>query len=828
MAVYLFDATVEELGNLPYVNKGMADRIVRAVKANRITSEDSLVNVFCADKEKRLRAVVLYWLDNEFIILEPEEEIEAKGTWRQGDSHPPGGHSGMSLTYDHDVEPVVASTPAHAGELHGRQDDPLLRGDISSVRGDKSSDLRPGLPGKGENDSVYFTGNEEGSENPSKVPEESSQLQWLCKKMLAMESNYVTMSRQIQKLSLGSDNDELFQTAEEQEAAVSTARTPTTASRRPVDRLCRSSAGRASTPNVGSNRSNRGVSFSPDYVGIPASNSNGHYMGRRNGAVGRGQPNKGNRDPRQGIDSMSGTYHTAPDTYHSEPSTGVYHTAPYSGTYHTAPSSGIYHSAHAYDVVDDNVDGYYDPSADMFGESVFDPSADMCLPSRSQSMWLPKGQGRGYVGSGHAGSSERHYGRGRGYIGSGQSEQSGGGFVPQGRGNGGSFGSVRDIGSAKLSSYSGNVPWEAFETKLKMVAKQNGWSERDALYKFVGCLEGEALQVFSNIPCQEQECWSAVCKYMKQVFGGGSSVQEAFDRLVCIKQEKEEDLGKYANRIRVLLQTVSGQASSEYLQQQAIHVFFKGCLNKTAALAISGGQFKSLDEAVHGLRAAEVRVESLKGRVEVSTPSIQVVSVEPRKCWNCGSESHEARNCPEQIVCYTCRRSGHISSECPEARRGGGSRDSRERGRFSSRDRNDDRGRGRYRDRSRDSYSSSDNRREWSRDRYAGRDGYSRDRYSDRGRDFRSREFSRERFPSRDRDSGTRNYGDRGRPTSRDTRSYAPGRSYSPREVRDSSRDGSQGRNRTYSGGQSSIAQVQTRSDSPHPRVSFPSEESKS
>jgi hypothetical protein len=153
-----------------------------------------------------------------------------------------------------------------------------------------------------------------------------------------------------------------------------------------------------------------------------------------------------------------------------------------------------------------------------------------------------------------------------------------------------------------MSKYDGSIPWRAYETKLDHMGIKYGWSNHDKLDKLVEALEGKALNFFGTLHMAEQASYRKVRGKFEYRFGQRPPARTARSQLMNIKQETDESLEEFAERVQELALDAWGSQSTNMAETAAMEAFIHGVQDSNAAMATLDKDPHSMEQAVFLVR----------------------------------------------------------------------------------------------------------------------------------------------------------------------------------------------------------------------------------
>ena len=113
----------------------------------------------------------------------------------------------------------------------------------------------------------------------------------------------------------------------------------------------------------------------------------------------------------------------------------------------------------------------------------------------------------------------------------------------------------------KLSRYSGNIPWRAYEVKLSLMVQKYQWDEETKLAKLVKALEDKALTFFSSLSEDVRNNYALVQKKMNSHFEPQEPPNTVHKQLQTLHQEVDESMEEWAERCQRFAYDARGNIS---------------------------------------------------------------------------------------------------------------------------------------------------------------------------------------------------------------------------------------------------------------------------
>ena len=136
-------------------------------------------------------------------------------------------------------------------------------------------------------------------------------------------------------------------------------------------------------------------------------------------------------------------------------------------------------------------------------------------------------------------------------------------------------------------------------------------------------------------------------------------IHTSISRFMDIQQTDKESLATYVHRFKR-----EANRCKFNNDVATIRIFLKGLKNvHTIAMKVYEKGPQTLTEAireVEKLQAAQQLTSSL-----LPTSSVNVMTTDQEKCFQCQEVGHMARYCPH-IKCYDCDNYGHVAMDCPD------------------------------------------------------------------------------------------------------------------------------------------------------------------
>ena len=187
------------------------------------------------------------------------------------------------------------------------------------------------------------------------------------------------------------------------------------------------------------------------------------------------------------------------------------------------------------------------------------------------------------------------------------------------------------------------------------------------------------------------------------------------------RQEKQESLEDYADRVLGKVSEAYPNVEEDVAQALGTESFFRGCRDRSAAYAASEHKPDTIYKALQCVKdaAANLRVFGRPAMTtrqvtfadperESTTDGVARLSKEqekmmqlmtemmsrlekttsrrntspspdrgrnqsPSPCYNCRERGHMARECPKPRRCFNCNKTGHMAEDCKEEKQGFGS-----------------------------------------------------------------------------------------------------------------------------------------------------------
>ena len=183
------------------------------------------------------------------------------------------------------------------------------------------------------------------------------------------------------------------------------------------------------------------------------------------------------------------------------------------------------------------------------------------------------------------------------YNETGQSRKSGFGYLP------------------KTLVYDGKSNWRAFYTKFSKYAESQHWSAKECKDNLCWCMTGKANDFFANIveSYDNLEFFDIVKKFEKR-FGYQDLPETATVAFNTARQEAEEDLDDWADRVMTLATKAFRDLPEDYMYKQAILRFCHGCNNKEAGEQVANFRPPTMEVAVDKVKWAIHTHNAVHGR----------------------------------------------------------------------------------------------------------------------------------------------------------------------------------------------------------------------
>ena len=174
----------------------------------------------------------------------------------------------------------------------------------------------------------------------------------------------------------------------------------------------------------------------------------------------------------------------------------------------------------------------------------------------------------------------------------------------------------------KMQEFHGEpVKWISFKFQFEQAAQSFRWDERTKLDRLVACLRDKAVEFVQRRPKSTLKDYKKLMKELQRRYGQKDPPSTSRRQLSYVKQEENEDLDDYAERVHQLVIDGFPGVDKVNIQILAMDAFLKGCNNKFAALVASGTKLRSLQHAVRKVKG------SIHDQKSIGKPQYQVRQV---------------------------------------------------------------------------------------------------------------------------------------------------------------------------------------------------------
>ena len=155
----------------------------------------------------------------------------------------------------------------------------------------------------------------------------------------------------------------------------------------------------------------------------------------------------------------------------------------------------------------------------------------------------------------------------------------------------------------KLPNFSGNhTEWDAFLYLFNGTARHYQWSSDKKLQRLKECMRDKAIDYVRNRSRKERNDYRKLMKCLKNRYGVNEDPSVVRRNLNDIKQEVNESLEDFADRVQHAVAVGYKGAGDRAIEKWAAELFLKGAKEKGAALAASERQPRSIRKALKEMK----------------------------------------------------------------------------------------------------------------------------------------------------------------------------------------------------------------------------------
>ena len=279
----------------------------------------------------------------------------------------------------------------------------------------------------------------------------------------------------------------------------------------------------------------------------------------------------------------------------------------------------------------------------------------------------------------------------------------------------------------KMQTFHGErAKWRTFLFSFRQTAGSQVWDSSTKLERLISCMREKAIDYIRKRHSRIRNSYRALLIDLHKRYGRKDPPSASRRQLSYVKQDEEEDIEDFAERVHELVIDGYPRVDEANIQLLAVDAFLRGCRDKLAALLAAGKKSQTLQRAVRHVKSS-IHDQKALGRplnirqvafapvspsrspstesthrgsggsqsTEVSDRIAQLVNEAVRKavshlspsrfrssspqspsrgrgeCFTCGKGGHFARNCPNSPqtrngTCFSCGKVGHFAKDCPD------------------------------------------------------------------------------------------------------------------------------------------------------------------
>ncbi|MPC59447.1 hypothetical protein E2C01_053466 [Portunus trituberculatus] len=236
-----------------------------------------------------------------------------------------------------------------------------------------------------------------------------------------------------------------------------------------------------------------------------------------------------------------------------------------------------------------------------------------------------------------------------------------------------------DLIRRKPREFDGKVSREAYKAQFDLLAKQNGWDDRQRGVQLITSLKDSALEVLSQLIPEEKGSYSHLVRALEQRYGTKYQYEVYRARFRTRMRNRGESLQAVAQKLDGTAHRAYPRALPDILFVLVRDQFVDTLDSVELKIQVKQPQPKNLAEAL--ARALEfesyVLSSTSNSRMDGSSRfrSHRTALGESNdfsgSCWNCARVRHRAEDCSCSRTrripkCWSCNKPGPIKMECPE------------------------------------------------------------------------------------------------------------------------------------------------------------------
>ena len=157
----------------------------------------------------------------------------------------------------------------------------------------------------------------------------------------------------------------------------------------------------------------------------------------------------------------------------------------------------------------------------------------------------------------------------------------------------------------KMQTFHGEqFKWRSFYFQFKETAKSYHWKESVKLERLMASMRDKAIDFIEKKPKSVRGSFPQLIKALKKRYGQREPSTACRRQLAYIKQEDEEDLDEYAERVHQLVIDGYPRVGEEHVQCLAVDAVLRGSKDKFAAVLAMGSKPKTIHKAVRKMKSA--------------------------------------------------------------------------------------------------------------------------------------------------------------------------------------------------------------------------------